>query len=123
MVEVVETRRRVRLFLRVEPVGIRLHDVRTAPLWLNGVLVNVALLQSLDEDLPNLAVADALHRMAARVPLVEIADDAHGFRVRCPYGEAHTILAVLRHEMRAEHLISVIVRSLMKKIQVELTQI
>ena len=90
--------------------------MRATPLRLDGVFVDIALLQSLDKGLPNLAVADALHRMTARVPIVEITDDTHGFRVRCPYGEAHTILAILRQKMRAKHLISVIIRPLMEKI-------
>ena len=84
LLHVVEARRRLGLLLCVEAVGIRLHDMRSAPLRLDRVLVDLAFFQPLDEDRPDLAVADLLHRVRARVPRIEVADDAHGFRMARP---------------------------------------
>ena len=107
--QVVEARRRIGLLLRVEAIRIGLHDVRAAPLRLDRILVDLAFFEPLDERHPDLAVADLFHRVRARVPIVEVADDAHGLRMRRPDRKAHALPAVLLHEVGAEHLVSVVV--------------
>ena len=106
---VVKARRRLGLLLCVEAVRIGLHDVRAAPLRLDRILVDLAFFKSLDERHPDLAVTDLFHRVRARVPRIEVADDAHGLRMGRPDGKAHAFFAVLLHEVGAEHLVSVVV--------------
>ena len=108
-----DTGRRMRFFLRKEAVGIRLQDMRPAPLRLDCILIDRTGLQPGNERAPDLTIADALHRMDPRVPLVEIPDHAHRLRMRRPDGETHAGLPILLHEMGPQHLIRMIIGSLM----------
>ena len=112
----------LRFFLRIEPVGIRLHNARSAPLRLDGVLVDLALAESLDEGLPDLTVSDPLHGLRIGVPVVESADNTDGFCIRRPHGKTDTAFAVPFDKVRAQHFLCVIIRPLMKEIKIKLTE-
>ena len=73
--EFVETGSGERFTLRVETVRIGFENVRSAPLRLDRVFVNVADFEPFNKDLPSLAVLTADHLVPTRIPLIEIADD------------------------------------------------
>jgi hypothetical protein len=78
------------------------------------------------EQLPHAAAAAVAHRVAARVPGVEVADDAHALRIRRPDGEAHTLdgerALAQGQRVRAQHLEGPQVRALMQVVQVGVGQ-
>ena len=118
---VVRARRRLRFFLRIEPVGIRLHDARSAPLRLDGVFIDLALAESLDKGLPDLAVGNTVHRVQKGIPIIEHADNTDGFRVRRPHRKAHAAFSVPLEEMRTQHLLCMIICPLVKEVKIKLT--
>lgn len=58
--------------------------------------------------------------MAAAVPAVEVADDAHGARVGRPHRERDAVDAVVVVQARAEHVPQPLVPALADQVQVEL---
>ena len=111
-VEIIKTRSRLGFFLRIETIGIGLHDMRSAPLRLDGILVDLSLFKTFNECHPDLAVTDLLHPVRARVPFIEVPHNAYGFRMRRPDGKAHAFPAVLLNEVGSEHLVSMVVCTL-----------
>ena len=77
----------------------------------------VALAQAGNEKLPNAAVA-APHRVAANVPIVELAGHGHVFRVRRPHREAHAAHAVGFGQVRAQRAVGFVQRAF--SVQVDL---
>ena len=116
MRQIKNTGSRLRFLLRIEAIGVCLQDVRAAPLWLDGIFIDIALFDIRDESGPDLAVLQALQWMHARIPGVEIAHDTHGLRMRRPNGKAYTLPALLRHKVCAQHFVGAVVRSLMEQI-------
>ena len=58
--------------------------------------------------------------MPARVPLIEVAGQGDGFRVRRPNGEAHAAHALALDQVRAQRLIAFVERALRVQMQVEI---
>ena len=57
--------------------------------------------------------------MAATVPVVEVAHDAHALRVRRPHGKHHAAHAFHLPQVCAQLLVGVVVRSLGEQVQVK----
>src|SRR5205085_10924404 len=74
-----------------------------------------------DEQFP---VADAAHahRVAPRVPEIEIADHADPPRVRREHDESDTVNAIERHRVRTELVVKTLVCALTQEIDIELAQ-
>ena len=114
--QLVEFRSGVRAELHVIAVRVGLELYKTVRAF-NAVLVVVVLLYAGHEQLPDTAVAYLVHRVAAPVPVVEVADNADRARIRSPYPEHRAGLAVLRVPVGAEELVCVGILALMEKIQ------
>ena len=67
-----------------EGVGLLAPDAVAAE---DGELVDGAVADARDEDLPDTGRAEAAHRMRLAIPVVETAGHAHAHRVGCPDGE------------------------------------
>ena len=113
---VVELRRGVGAELHVVSVGVSLELYQPVGAFY-AVFVVVVLLDSRNEQLPDTAVAYFVHRVEHPVPVVEITDNADGFRVRSPYAEYRAALAVLHLAVGAEEVIGMGVLALVEKIQ------
>ena len=87
------------------------------------VLVDMARIQIGDEKFPDAAAASHSHRMASAVPAIEIADDAHPFRIGCPDGKKHAGEAIDLMLMGAEKSISMAVPSFSKQMQIEVAHL
>src|SRR5947199_8216870 len=74
-----------------------------------------------DEQFP---VADAAHahRVAPRVPEIEIADHADPPRVRREHDESDTVNAIERHRERTELVVKTLVGALTQEIEIEIAQ-
>src|SRR5215831_16771433 len=92
-------------------------------------LVAGAVADSGHEQLPHPRAAERAHRVAAPVPVAEVADDPRTVRVRRPYGErgaadlaeTDAVGAVLAH-VRAKHLPELLVPALADQVQVGLAE-
>ena len=121
MVHIIGARCRIGLFLRVERIGICLHDAWTAPLRLDGIFINFALTDPLDKRLPDLPIVDAVHRMDQYIPVIKCTDDADRLGIRRPNRKADARPTVLLHKMCTEHFLCMIICPLMKEVQIKLT--
>ena len=83
---------------------------------LDGVLVAHAFFEPFDEDTPRFAVVKAGHFVNAGIPVIEIADDAHGFSVLRPNSKANAAFALDFGEVSAQHFISPEVGAVMEEI-------
>src|SRR5262245_49661621 len=86
-------------------VGIALVDDFVV-LPADAELVLLAGTEAGNEDLPYAAGGVQLERVAAAVPVVEVADDAHGPGVRRPDGEVDPLHAVDRPHLGPELLVA-----------------
>ena len=86
------------------------------------VLVELADTDAGHEELPDAAGAHRAHRHQTAVPAIEVADDPHAPRVWRPDGEAHAGRALVRADMRAEHVVQVLVGALADQVQVDLAE-
>ncbi len=77
---------------------------------LYAVLVVIELLNALNIQLPDTAVADLVHIVQRSVPVVEIADNAYRLCVRCPTPENDAVLFLVR----AKEIISMRVLALVE---------
>ena len=68
-------------------------------------LVDLALAEIGNEELPDAGGAPVSHRMAAAVPVIEVADHAHALGVRRPDGEMDAPEALVGAEVRAQPLV------------------
>ncbi|MFK4686340.1 hypothetical protein ABIF39_008097 [Bradyrhizobium diazoefficiens] len=84
-------------------------------------LVVIAPLGVRDEQFP-IAAAAHPHRMAPRIPEIEIADDRHAPRIRRQHHEADAVDAVERHRVRAELVIEALMGAFAEQIEVEIGQ-
>src|SRR3569832_1388244 len=80
-------------------------------------LVAVALRGVRDEQFP-VAEATHAHRMAFRIPEIEVADDADLLRGGCEHDERHTGNALYHNRMGAEFFIKLLMSSLAEQIKV-----
>ena len=78
--------------LRVERIGVGLVDQVAAPGG-HTVLVDIVFLYAGDEQLPDRIPIHFAHRVAARLPAVEIAHHTDGGCMGCPNTEHHTGLS------------------------------
>src|SRR5579872_6881102 len=85
------------------------------------ILVVRAVADAGNENFPDAAGAQP-HRMAAAVPVVEVADDADHFGVRRPHREANAGDSVARSKMRAEGPVALEVRTFAVQVQIEIGQ-
>src|SRR5262249_18392509 len=83
----------------------------------NLVFIMVTGLRPRDEDFPE-TVAAHPHRVAAAVPEIEIADDAHALGTRRKEHEADAWHAIERHRMRAELLVKMHMRAFGEEIEI-----
>ena len=87
---------------------------------LDLVLVDLALAEIGDEDLPDPGGAAIAHRMPAAVPVIEVADHADSLRVGGPDGEVDSAKPLMRSEVGTEPLVIAIVRPFAEQVQVEI---
>ena len=103
--------------LSVEGIGIRLHadlPIRAG----DGELVKIILLQPWHKPFPNFPLDDA-HRVFFGVPIIEIADHGHLFRMGRPHAEHITVRTLALCRVRAEKLIPLSHGSLVKHMAVK----
>ncbi len=84
----------------------------------DGELVGAADRHVGDEKLPDTRLPPPPHRMAGRVPAVELSDDGHGLGVRGPDRKADAIMAAMAARLRAEAGGEVPVRAFGEPVQV-----
>ncbi len=101
--------------LGVEGIRIRLEEQVVGRRG-DAVFVDIILLNAGDERLPNPAVLQLGHRVAARHPAVEIAHDADRLGVGGPGAEHHPVRPVLLCQVRAEKAVRLKVGALPEKI-------
>src|SRR5579871_3126921 len=101
----------MRPYFRGETVGIGLLYRIVGDARGDGVLVQSALADVGNEAFPDARRTHRAHRMGARSPAVEIADNGDFTRVGRPHGEVSAGNAVLLREMGAELFVGAIVRS------------
>ena len=75
--KIIDLGSRLGLFLSEKAIGVRLHDMGTAPLGPDSVFIDGFLLQTLDEHAPDFPIVDFLHLIAAGIPFVEVAHHTH----------------------------------------------
>ncbi len=85
------------------------------------VFVVVASLGARHKNFPE-AVAAHAHRVAAAIPVVEVADDADAPGIRREHGEAHSCHALKDHRVCAELVVKLQMVAFAKKVQVEVRQ-
>ena len=96
-----------------DPAAVRGEDL---------VLVGGAGRQTRDEQFPDTGRAEAAHRVRRAVPPVEVADHAHGLRVRRPDGERHARDAREMAHMGAQHVPELFVPALADEVLVDLAE-
>ena len=84
----------------------------------NEILVCNACVDARNKDLPDAAAAQA-HGVPARIPVIEVAHQAHDFGVRSPYGKAHAANTIHGRDMRAERVVALVVRALAVEVNFE----
>ncbi len=114
-----DDRRGVRPLLGIETVRVGLLDEIALNLALDLELVDLALGNLRDEDLPESGAATASERMAAAVPVIEIADHAHALGVGCPDGEVYPRNSLMFAKVGTEPLKVAVVGPLTQEMQVK----
>src|SRR3984885_7678119 len=82
-------------------------------------LVQIAVVQPGDEELPDSREAAAQHRMRAAIPMIKIADDAYTPRVRRPHTEMHAAHAVDFANVRSQFFVIKKVRAFADQMKIE----
>ncbi len=85
-------------------------------------LVQRALADARQEQLPHPRAAQRAHRMGRAVPVVEVADHAHAPGVGRPDGEAGALDALVGHRVRAQRVPQLLVPALADQVQVQLAE-
>jgi len=106
----------------LEGEGIGLQGYHAALRALDLEFVELSDHQVRDEELPDAVHGVLLHGMAAAVPVVEGAHDAHSARVRSPDGEGHARHAVEDPGMGAQAFVGTQVGPLAQQVAVQLAQ-
>ena len=115
VVHIIDTGGSSRSHLCMISIRVSLHDMRAAMLRHDGILVNIPLLDTRNEDFPYLAIVNLGHLVDTGVPVIELADYADLFGIWSPYRKAHAFLPVFLGQMRSQHLIGSAVSTLMKQ--------
>ena len=105
-----------------EAVGVGLLDEIAVVPALDLVLVDFALAEVGDEDLPDPRRAAVAHRVPAAVPVIEVADHADSLRIRGPDGEVDAAKPSMRPDVGTQPLVIAIVRPFAQQVQVEIGQ-
>ncbi len=108
---------RAQLGAEGEGVGLEAHDAVDAE---DLVLVELALADARQEDLPHAALAALPHHVAAAVPGVEAAHHRNPARVGRPHREARAGDAVDGHRVRAEPLVGAVMAAFGEQPDVEI---
>ena len=101
--------------LRMERIGIRLKQ-KFVTRGGDAVLVHIIFLNPRNECFPDAGVLQLLHGMTSRYPAVEIAYDAHRFRVGGPGAEHDPLPVSLPFHVGAEEPVSLKIVALLKQI-------
>ncbi len=120
--EVVDDGGRPRRLLAEKRERILLQGLEAAVLAEDLVLVELALGQARDEQLPDAAFGAKAHRVPPTVPGVEIADDADPRGIGRPDREADPGDAVKRHQARAELVVQAQMPAFGNEVDVHLAQ-
>ena len=100
---------------------IRISLIQDVPaLCMNRKLVDLTEAHALDEALVDAAGLERKHVVRLHIPLVPVADDGDGLRMRCPDREVHALLSVQRRRVRTHLLIDLIIAALAEEVAVEL---
>ena len=122
LVDVPDDRRGLGPQLGGEAVGVGLLDEIALVTALDLELVDLALDQVGDEDLPDPRRPAAPHRVPAAVPVVEVADDADPHGVRGPDGEVDAAEALVVAEVGPQAFEVAVVRPFAQQVKVEVGQ-
>ena len=115
VVHVIDTGGSCRSHLCIVAIRVSLHDVRSAMLRHDGILVHIPLLDTRNEDFPDLAIVNPGHLVDTGVPVIELTDYADLLGIWCPNREAHALLPVFFGQMRSQHFIGSAVGTLMEQ--------
>ena len=85
-------------------------------------LIELAAVQAGQEQLPHAGLDALAHRVAAAVPVVEVADHADPPGIRRPHGEADALDAVDLDQLRAEPLVDLEMRALRQQMHVDVAE-
>ena len=102
-----------------EAVGVGLFDQVAVVTALHLVLVDFTLAEIGNEDLPDAGGAAVSHRVAAAVPVIEVADHADALGVRGPDGEIDAVEALMGPDMGAKPLVISVVCSFAQEVKVK----
>ena len=108
--------------LRRESVRIGFLDQVAIVPALDLELVDLALTEVRDEDLPDARPAPVAHRVTAAVPMVEIPDHADPLRIRGPHREMDAPEAGMGPQVGTEPLVIPIMRPFAEQVQIEVSQ-
>ena len=103
-------------------VGVGLGRAVTLIVRANFIFVRRACFQARHEQLPNAGVVAGFHRVGARVPAVEVANQRNAVAVRRPDGEIHAGHALYTTRVRAEFLVDFVVLALAKEVNIVFSQ-
>ena len=98
--------------LRGEAVGVGLLNEIAVVAALDLELVDFALTEIGDEELPDPGRAAVAHGVAPAVPMIEVANHADSLGVGCPDGEMNAAKTVMRPDVGAQSFVVAIVRPL-----------
>src|SRR5208337_692359 len=101
-------------------IGVRFDREKAMVSRLDFELVEVTLLKPWDEDLPQSRSAARPHRMAAAVPMVEVADDAESLGIRSPHRKTDAPNTRMLDHARAELLIEPEVGAFTEEMQIKI---
>ncbi len=88
----------------------------------NLVLIDLAGLQTRDENLPYAGRVAHAHGMATSIPAVEAANHRNTTRIGCPDRKTHTVHAIDAGDLRAQTAAQVAMITLGKQVKVHLAQ-
>ncbi len=115
-------RRGARRALGARGIGIGLERPEHAIGADDLVFVETAGVEAGDEELPHPGGVTQPHRTAPPVPVVEIADDADAARIGRPDGEGDAGDTFMLAAMRAQHVVTLQMRTLGEEVNVEIAQ-
>ena len=87
----------------MESIRVRLVKL-FKPRCFNTILVAVKLLNIADKALPNASIVNFCHIVSHIVPVVEVADNRYGKRMRRPYTEYNALIAILINALVCAHI-------------------
>ena len=120
--EVPDDRRRLGAKFGGEPVRVGLLDDVAVVAALDLELVDLALAEIGDEQLPDSGGAAVPHRMPAAVPVVEVAGHADAFGIGGPDGEVNSPEPLMGAQVGTQPLVVAEVRSFAQEVKVEIGQ-